>query len=116
MDGGEPSGRALELAARFASVAGSVLHVLHAGDPATAGDVVGPAEALLSLQRVAYHTHVRAGRPADVAADLVREVRADVLFAGAHVQREHPDAPAAVVVSNAEEILARVPIPVVVQA
>jgi nucleotide-binding universal stress UspA family protein len=115
IDGGESSARALELAARFASVSGGMLHVVHAGDPAAAGSVIGPAEALLSLQKVAYHTHVRAGPPADVVAGLVREVRADVLFAGAHVHRPHPEAPAAVVVSNAEEILAHVPIPVVVQ-
>ena len=115
IDGGDSSARALELAARFASVSGSVLHVVHAGDPATAGDAVGPAEALLSLQRVAYHTHVRPGHPAEVVADLVRELRADVLFAGAHVHRERPAEPAAVVVSNAEDILSHVPIPVVVQ-
>lgn len=115
VDGGESSGRALELAARFASVSGSALHVLHAGDPAAAGEVVGPAEAVLSLQRVSYHTHVRPGRPAEVVAELVRELRADVLFAGAHVQRDRPDSPAAVVVSNAEELLTHVPIPVVVQ-
>jgi nucleotide-binding universal stress UspA family protein len=115
VDGGESSGRALELAARFASVAGSALHVVHAGDPAAAGEVIGPAEAALSLQRVAYHTHVRPGPPAEVVAELVRELRADVLFAGAHVRRERPEAPAAIVVSNAEDILAQVPIPVVVQ-
>jgi hypothetical protein len=45
----------------------------------------------------------------------VRELRADVLFAGAHVQRDRPDGPAAVVVSNAEELLTHVAIPVVVQ-
>ena len=115
IDGGESSTRALELAARFASVSGSVLHVLHAGDPDTAGDAVGPVEALLSLQRVAYHTHVRPGEPAEVVAALVRELCADVLFAGAHIRREQPAGPAAVVVSHAEDILTNVPIPVVVQ-
>jgi nucleotide-binding universal stress UspA family protein len=50
-----------------------------------------------------------------VVAELARELCADVLFAGAHVHRARPDGPAAVVVSNAEDILSRVPIPVVVQ-
>ena len=115
IDGGEASTRAVELAARFASVSGSVLHVLHAGDPATAGEAVGPVEALLSLQQVAYHTHVRPGPPADVVAELALELRADVLFAGAHVHRERSGGRAAVVVSHAEDILTHVPIPVVVQ-
>lgn len=112
---GDASRRALELAARFTAVTGSVLHLLHAGDPAAADDVIGPAEAELSLQSVAYHTHVRRGPAADTVATLVREVGADVLFAGAHLRRHGPGGPATVLVSNAEEILKHVPIPVVVQ-
>jgi nucleotide-binding universal stress UspA family protein len=50
-----------------------------------------------------------------VVAELALELRADVLFAGAHVHRERPAGPAAVVVSHAEDILTHVPIPVVVQ-
>jgi len=112
---GESSRRALDLAARFAGASGSPLHVLHAGDDASADDLIGPAEAELSLQRVVYHTHARRGPTADTVAALVREVGADVLFAGAHLRRQQEGGPAAVFVSHAEEILKHVPIPVVVQ-
>jgi len=112
---GEPSRRALGLAARFASASGSPLHVLYAGDTTTADDLIGPVEAELSLQGIVYHTHTRRGPAADTVAALVREVGADVLFAGAHLHRDGGGGPAAVLVSNAEEILKHVPIPVVVQ-
>jgi nucleotide-binding universal stress UspA family protein len=115
-DGGETSRRALELAARFTAVSQGVLHVLHANDdPIAARAVIGLAEAALSLQAVTYHTHVRAGTPAAAVADLVRETRADALFAGAHVHREERGRPSPVVISHAEDILKRTAIPVVVQ-
>ncbi len=115
-DGGETSRRALELAARFTAVSGGVLHVLHASDdPAAAAPVIGLAEAALSLQPVIYHTHVRPGAPAAVVAALVRETRADALFAGAHMPRPEPGRPGPVLASHAEDILKRTAIPVVVQ-
>lgn len=115
-DGGETSRRALELAARFTAVSGGVLHVLHASDdPAAARPIIGVAEAALSLQAVTYYTHVRPGTPGAVVADLVRETRADALFAGAHVHRQEAGRPSPVVISHAEDILKQTAIPVVVQ-
>jgi len=64
-DGGDTSQRALDLAVRFASIVESTVHVIHANDDRTAGlQVVGSAEAALSMQRVAFVTHVEPGKPA----------------------------------------------------
>lgn len=116
VDDGDASRRALESAARFAAEPGSVLHVIHAAsDEAGAQAVTRQAEAMLSLKGVAFRIHVRTGRPAEVAAALVRELRADALFTGAHVRRDDPGQSGRVAVSNTEEILTRIPIPVVVQ-
>ena len=114
-DGGETSRRALELVARFASVVGSTVHVIHAATDREAGlQVVGEAEATLSLQRVAFVTHIEAGAPGEVAARVIKRTRCDALFAGAHLTR-HPGRPSGVVVSHAEEILRYTAIPVVIQ-
>jgi nucleotide-binding universal stress UspA family protein len=115
-DGRETSKRALELAARFASVAGSTVHVIHASDDQAAGlRVVGEAEALLSLQQVAFQTHVEPGRPGEVIARVLKRLQCDALFAGAHVARDAAGRPSPVVVSHAEEILRHTDIPVVIQ-
>jgi nucleotide-binding universal stress UspA family protein len=103
VNGGETSSRALRLAARVAAASGGALHLVHAApDEGAAQRVTGPAEAMLSHEGVAFDTHVRAGNLAVVVPELARELRADVLFVGAD--------PA----SSAEDILARVTIPVVV--
>lgn len=113
-DDGETSRRALELAARFAGVGDSTVHLIHAAKSQGEGlKVVGAAEALLSLQGVHFVTHVELGKPGEVVAAVVRRVGADCLFAGAHVPRTG-DRPS-VVVSHAEEILRRTDLPVVVQ-
>ncbi|MGH7700210.1 MAG: universal stress protein, partial [Gemmatimonadales bacterium] len=115
-DGGEASRRALDLAARFASVGDSTVHLIHANaDPAAGSRVVGQAEARLSLQQVAFVTHVEAGRPGAVAARVAARTRCDALFVGAHVARDTPRRPSPVLVSHAEEILRHTDIPVVVQ-
>ncbi len=112
-DGRETSRRALDLAVRFASVVESTVHVIHANDDRDAGlKVVGVAEAALSMQRVAFVTHVEAGKPGEVVARVIKRIRCDALFAGAHVPRERTSA---IVVSHAEEILRHTDIPVVVQ-
>src|SRR5206468_1542636 len=68
-DGRDTSRRALERATQFASVAGSTVHLIHASDDHEAGlKVVGVAEATLSMQRVAFVTHVEAGTPGEVVA------------------------------------------------
>src|SRR5438876_11186338 len=114
-DGRETSQRALELAVRFATVVGSTIHLIHAASDRDAGlQVVGVAEALLSMQRVPFVTHVEPGTPGEVVARVIKRTRCDALFAGAHLSHEH-GRPSAVVVSHAEEILRHTDIPVVIQ-
>lgn len=110
-DGRETAQRALELVARFASVTQSIVHVIHATiDPAMGTMVVGEAEALLSLQGVAFVTHIEHGTPGEAVARVITQTQCDALFAGAHVGKR-----AAVTVSHAEEILLHTDIPVVIQ-
>jgi nucleotide-binding universal stress UspA family protein len=114
-DGQDESRRALELAARFASIALSTVHIIYAGeDPAAGVQVVGVAEAVLSLHRVAFTTHIEAGRPGQVIPAVLRRIHCDALFAGAHLART-PGRPSTVVASNAEEILRGTDIPVLIQ-
>jgi len=114
-DGRDTSLRALELAAQFATVVEGTIHVIHASADREAGlKVVGVAEATLSMQRVAFVTHVEAGQPGEVVARVIKRIRCDALFAGAHMSHE-PGRPSAVVVSHAEEILRSTDIPVVIQ-
>lgn len=110
-DGRATAQRALELVARFASVTHSTVHIIHATvDRAMGTMVVGEAEALLSLQGVAFVTHVEGGTPGEAVARVIQRTQCDALFAGAHVGQRH-----AVTVSHAEEILLRTDIPVVIQ-
>jgi nucleotide-binding universal stress UspA family protein len=110
-DGRATAQHALELVARFASVAHSTVHIIHATiDPAMGTMVVGEAEALLSLQGVAFVTHIEAGTPGEAVARVIQRTQCDALFAGAHVGERH-----AVTVSHAEEILLHTDIPVVIQ-
>lgn len=110
-DGRETAQRALELVARFASVTHSTVHVIHATiDSAIGTMVVGEAEALLSLQGVAFVTHLESGTPGEAVARVIRQTECDALFAGAHVGKR-----AAVMASHAEEILLHTDIPVVIQ-
>ena len=114
-DGRETSQRALELAVRFASVANSTVHVIHAAADHEAGlKVLGAAEAALSLQRVAFGSHVEAGTPGEVVARVVERVGCDALFAGAHME-QRGGRPSIGGVSHVEEILQHTDIPVVVQ-
>jgi nucleotide-binding universal stress UspA family protein len=114
-DGHDTSSRALERATQFASVAGSTVHIIHASDDHEAGlKVVGVAEATLSMQRVAFVTHVESGKPGEVVARVIKRTRCDALFAGAHMSHVE-GRPSAVVVSHAEEILRHTDIPVVIQ-
>jgi nucleotide-binding universal stress UspA family protein len=114
-DGRDTSRRALERAMQFATVTGSTVHIIHANADREAGlKVVGEAEAMLSMQRVAFVTHVESGRPGEVVAGVIKRIRCDALFAGAHMS--HGDGRrSAVVVSHAEEILRHTDIPVVIQ-
>jgi nucleotide-binding universal stress UspA family protein len=114
-DGGETSQRALELAVRFASVVDSTVHVIHAADDREAGlKVVGAAEAALSMERVAFGSHMEPGPPGAVIARVIKRIGCDALFAGAHMERRQGRASVAGV-SNVEEILLYTDIPVVVQ-
>lgn len=110
-DGRETSQRALELVARFASITRSTVHIIHATiDPAMGTMVVGEAEATLSLQGVAFVTHIEHGTPGEAVARVVQRTQCDALFAGAHVGHRTE-----VTVSHAEEILQHTDIPVVIQ-
>ena len=114
-DGRDTSRRALELAMQFATVAESTVHIVHANADREAGlKVVGVAEATLSMQRVPFVTHVEPGKPGEVVASVVKRIRCDALFAGAHMSHRE-GRPSAVVVSHAEEILRHTDIPVVIQ-
>ena len=108
--------RALELAARFASVAQSTVHVIHAyRDRTKATRILGQAEAALSLLGVQYQTHLEEGPAGAVMARVVRAIRADALFAGAHVPRG-PGERRPSVASHTEEILLHTDLPVAIQA
>lgn len=110
-DGRETAQRALELVARFASITHSTVHVIHATvDRAIGTMVVGEAEAMLSLQGVAFVTHLEPGTPGEAVARVIQRTQCDALFAGAHVGKW-----ATVTVSHAEEILEHTDIPVVIQ-
>ena len=112
-DGGVTAKRALELAGRFAAVVQSTIHIVHAtADHAAGLQVVGEAEAALSLQGVSFVTHIEAGSPGEVVSRVVTGTRCDALFAGAHVPRGRSSK---VTVSHAEQILLHTDIPVVVQ-
>lgn len=111
-DGRETAQRALELVARFASVTHSTVHIIHATiDPAMGTMVVGEAEAVLSLQGIAFVTHLEHGTPGEAVARVIQQTQCDALFAGAHVGRGRQ----AVTVSHAEEILLQTDIPVAIQ-
>ena len=112
-DGRETALRALALVARFASVTHSTVHVIHATiDPAMGTMVVGEAEATLSLQGVAFVTHLEHGTPGDAVSRVIQRIQCDALFAGAHVGSGRRSE---VTVSHAEEILLHTDIPVVIQ-
>lgn len=110
-DGREAAQRALALVARFASVTKSTVHIIHATiDPAIGTMVVGEAEVMLSLQRVAFVTHIERGTPGEAVARVVQRIGCDALFAGAHVGKW-----AQVTASHAEEILLHTDIPVAIE-
>jgi len=107
--------RALDLAARFASVTGSTVHVIHACvDRAEGMRILGQAEAELSLLGVPFQTHLEEGSAGDVVGRVVRAIRADALFAGAHVPRG-PMERRASVASHTEDILLHTDLPVAIQ-
>ena len=96
----------------------STVHIIHATiDPAMGTMVVGEAEATLSLQGVAFVTHIEHGTPGEAVARVIQRTQCDALFAGAHVGSggggggRRSD----VTVSHAEEILGHTDIPVVIQ-
>ena len=110
-DGRETAQRALALVARFASVTKSTVHIIHATiDPAIGTMVVGEAEAILSLQGIAFVTHMEHGTPGEAVARVVQRTGCDSLFAGAHMGQR-----AQVTASHAEEILLHTDIPVVIE-
>ena len=112
-NGGETARRALDFAARFASILQSTIHIIYATSEHAAGvQIVGAAEAVLSLQGVAFVTYIEPGTPGEVVARVVARTKCDALFAGAHVARGRTSK---VTVSHAEQILRHTDIPVVIQ-
>lgn len=88
-DGGETSRRALEHALQFASVVGSTIHVVHAATDGEAGmQVVGVAEAALSMRGVPVVTRMESDAPEAPVARGVKRASCDAVFAGAHRCRE----------------------------
>jgi nucleotide-binding universal stress UspA family protein len=115
-DGGETSLRALEMAAQFASVVGSTVHVIHANDDHEAGlRIVGAAEATLSLRESDFSIHIEPGSPGAAVARIVRSAGCDSLFAGAHVAGAPLRRPLKARPSHAEDILQHTDVPVAIQ-
>src|SRR5260370_21065786 len=83
-DGRDTAKRALELAARFSTTGESTVHIIHAAADRDAGlAVVGEAEALLSMLRVPFVTHLEAGRPGEGGAPVLAPTKCHALFAPA---------------------------------
>jgi nucleotide-binding universal stress UspA family protein len=107
--------RALDLAARFASITGATVHVVHAYRDRDEGiQITGQAEAELSLLGVQFQMHLEEGTAGEVVARVVRAIRADALFAGAHVPRGLGE-PRPSVASHTEDILLHTDLPVAIQ-
>ena len=110
-DGGETSGHALELAARYAEALSLPLAVAHVADDAEAGDaLLGKAAAFLSSYRVTFETHRLSGNVAHAVAEFVPRCGADLLVAGAHGGRRRSWA----IGSHAEKLLRITTIPVII--
>jgi nucleotide-binding universal stress UspA family protein len=110
-DGGETSGHALELAARYAEALGITLSVVHVNDDAAAGDaLLAKASAFLSGERVAFETHRLGGEITRAVSAFLVEQRADLLVAGAHGGRRR----SWTLGSHAEKLLRATTIPVII--
>src|SRR5258708_17483562 len=93
-DGRDTAKRALELAARFSTTGESTVHIIHAAADRDAGlAVVGEAEALLSMLRVPFVTHLEAGRPGEVGARVAARPKCDAPFPGPPVPPDRRSAP-----------------------
>lgn len=110
-DGGETSGHALELAARYAEALGLPLAVVHVADDAAVGDtLLAKAAAFLSSQRVTFETHRLSGNVAHAVSEFGLRYGADLLVAGAHGGRRRAWA----IGSHAEKLLRITTIPVII--
>ena len=110
-DGGETSGHALELAARYAEALGLPLAVVHVSDRAESGDaILARATAYLSSRGVHVEAQRLAGDVAPAVNAFVAKYAGDLLVAGAHGGRHglwH-------IGSHAEKLLKTTSIPVIV--
>jgi len=110
-DGGETSGNALVLAARYAEAAGVGLDVVHvSADAATASELLAKAGAFLSGQPVSFVTHHLTGEPATAIAAHIAGTGADLLVAGAHGGRRRSWPMG----STAEALLGATGVPVII--
>ncbi len=110
-DGGETSGNALVLAARYAEAVGAGLDVVHVSrDAEAAGELLAKAGAFLSRQAVAFVTHHLTGDPAPAIATHIAASGADLLVAGAHGGRRRSWPMG----STAEALLGATGVPVII--
>jgi nucleotide-binding universal stress UspA family protein len=89
-----------------------VIHAYY--DRAEGTRVLGQAEAELSLLGVEFQTHLEEGSAGEVVGRVVRAIRADSLFAGAHVPRGLGERRPSVA-SHTEDILLHTDLPVAIQ-
>jgi nucleotide-binding universal stress UspA family protein len=110
-DGGETSGHALELAARYAEALGLPLAVVHVSDRAESGDaILARATAYLSSRGVRVEAQRLAGDVAPAVNAFVAKYAGDLLVAGAHGGRHASWS----LGSHAERLLKATTIPVII--
>ncbi len=110
-DGGETSGHALELAARYAEALKIPLAVVYAHDDPAEGDaLLAKAAAYLSGHGIAFETRRLGGDVTRAVTDFLASYGADLLVAGAHGGRRRPWA----IGSHAAKLLRATTIPVII--
>jgi nucleotide-binding universal stress UspA family protein len=110
-DGGETSGHALELAARYAEALALPLAVVHVSDHAAAGEaLLAKASAYLSSRGVTFEAARLTGDVAPAVNGFVARYGGDLLIAGAHGGRHR----AWTIGSHAERLLKTTTIPVII--
>jgi len=110
-DGGETSGHALELAARYAEALGLPLAVVHVNDHAEPGEaLLAKATAYLSSHGGNFEAQRLTGDVAPAVAAFVARYAGGLLVAGAHGGRHRAWA----VGSHAERLLKATTIPVII--
>lgn len=109
-DGEASSEAALAFAARYASIAGAHLDVVHVADDPVAGSaVLARTSAAFSASPFSYETHLERGSVDEAVAAAVRRLHSNAVFTGIHRESGHRLVP-----SHTEAILRATDIPVLV--